>query len=277
MTAFTEAVSAQEGRAFARRLEAATNAVERREDDAVGELQRLVKELRAAIADEIAEATGERVRSLQGLLGGIDRAAADFASRGSLALADAERDVWGLSVEALPQAVRAAGLDVLLPGVSVEQLAVLTGYSTDLIQGLAADVRAKVAPVIRQAAAGLLSPRDAMKRIGSTVGKGAFKAASARAEAIVRTEVLRTYSIATDARFAQAEEAGVQIQRKWNATNDARTRPDHRIAHGQIRGKDGFYRVGGERLRYPRDPRANASQTVRCRCVETADVIGVKA
>lgn len=272
----TDSLSPATGAAFARRLERAVRDAERREDDAVQSMRRLLRELRGAIASELVDASASRTVSLQRLLAALDGAVSTFTASGAAEVADAERDTWRIAQDAMPPALRAAKIAVVLPAASTDQLAVLTAYSTDLIRGLAQDVRGKVASVIRQAAAGILSPQEAMRRVGGTIDRGAFKSAAARAEAIIRTEVLRTYSIATDARMDQAETAGVLLRRTWNATRDKRTRADHAAAHGQIRNQQGYYLVGGERLRYPRDPRASARQTIRCRCVETAEVMGVR-
>jgi hypothetical protein len=108
--------------------------------------------------------------------------------------------------------------------------------------------------------------------IAGLIGRtGAFPTAFHRAEAIVRTEVGRTMS---EANFRTLDEISAQMadivgpmQKEWNATLDARTRPEHAAAHGQRVPVDKPFTVGGEQLMYPNDPRGSAGNVINCRCV----------
>jgi len=52
----------------------------------------------------------------------------------------------------------------------------------------------------------------------------------------------------------------------WLATDDTRTRPEHRAAHGQTRPIGEAFTVGGSRLHFPADPRGPAHLVFNCRC-----------
>ena len=70
----------------------------------------------------------------------------------------------------------------------------------------------------------------------------------------------------------QVAERVDDIEKRWVATGDNRTRSGHLAAHGQSVPVDGFFlvaRVKGERrekLRFPKDPRGSAGNTINCRC-----------
>jgi len=97
-----------------------------------------------------------------------------------------------------------------------------------------------------------------------------------RLETIARTETIRMSNAGAGARTetirmsnagagALYKDWGVE-KREWLATNDARTRPEHVAASGQIRTVDQAFDVGGYSLMYPGDPSGPPDQTINCRC-----------
>lgn len=92
-----------------------------------------------------------------------------------------------------------------------------------------------------------------------------------RATVIARTESIRAANLgmiaSTQAMAADAEAAGLVVVKRWIATNDAKTRPDHRALDGQqVVGFDTPFTVNGRTIRFPHDPEAPADLTVQCRC-----------
>lgn len=72
--------------------------------------------------------------------------------------------------------------------------------------------------------------------------------------------------------FEAAAEAGIKVRRRWLATLDSRTRPEHGHADGQERGADEPFIVGGEKLMFPGDKSHGASgwNIYNCRCCLTS-------
>lgn len=97
-----------------------------------------------------------------------------------------------------------------------------------------------------------------------------------RGETIARTESITALRAGRHEGYQQLVESGAvrddQIIRTWDATGDARTRPDHMAMEGQqIRGmKSLFTAPDGSLLAYPGDVThgATARQTIQCRCIE---------
>lgn len=91
-----------------------------------------------------------------------------------------------------------------------------------------------------------------------------------RARRIARTE---TVTAANGAAIINAKESGLQLNKKWLAVNDKRTRPHHRFANGQTVGIDDPFNVNGTEMMQPgirtqpNGQRVPASEVVNCRCV----------
>ena len=172
-----------------------------------------------------------------------------------------------------------------ISGISTELAQVVADLgdnTASMLKEVTDEVTASVSDSINRAATGEITPAAAVEEIGAALDSpGIFKSATARAQAIYRTESLRVQSIATQARMrAHADEvkkAGWQMGKVWGATYDERTRADHRNADGQERGVDEDFTVGGEALMYPRDPKGSAKQTVNCRCYSRPTLTRVQA
>ena len=95
-----------------------------------------------------------------------------------------------------------------------------------------------------------------------------------RAETIARTESITALRAGRHEGVLQGVEAGAirrdSVKRRWDATLDRRTRPDHVAMHGQeVEGLETpFVLPDGSRMVYPGSTElgASASQTVNCRC-----------
>jgi hypothetical protein len=100
--------------------------------------------------------------------------------------------------------------------------------------------------------------------------EGLFKA---RAKVIARTEIIRASNVG---HATAAKDLPYEVDKKWNAARDARTRHSHVFINGHIVDENGYFRVpiykGNkptgqfDEMLYPGDPTASASNTVNCRC-----------
>jgi len=77
--------------------------------------------------------------------------------------------------------------------------------------------------------------------------------------------------LAVAAMNAAALQAGVDEVRpvlmKWTTMHDSKVRDAHAAADRQRRPPGSVFLVGGERMRYPGDPRGSLENTINCRCV----------
>lgn len=99
--------------------------------------------------------------------------------------------------------------------------------------------------------------------------RGAVDVTEARARAAARTELARAANAGT---YDTIVAAGFTGRKEWVATEDSRTRPDHREADGQRVPIGGMFTVGGNLARYPADRMLPPNESVNCRCVAVYDV-----
>lgn len=94
----------------------------------------------------------------------------------------------------------------------------------------------------------------------------------ARARTIARTEVIRAANVGHS---VAAQSMPYETNKKWVAAQDHRTRHSHRFIHNHVVDENGFFdvpiykgdkKIGTERMLYPGDAKASASNTVNCRC-----------
>lgn len=90
-----------------------------------------------------------------------------------------------------------------------------------------------------------------------------------RARTVARTEVVGAYNGGSYDAFAMivANDPGTAYVKRWLATEDQRTRPDHVEADGQVVPFGSPFIVGGFQMMYPHDPAGPAKEVVNCRCV----------
>jgi hypothetical protein len=97
-----------------------------------------------------------------------------------------------------------------------------------------------------------------------------------RARTVARTEVVGAYNGGLHDAFSMivAEDPETAWAKRWLATEDQRTRPDHREADGQTVPFGQPFTVGGFLMMHPHDPDAPAKETINCRCVELLEIEG---
>lgn len=125
------------------------------------------------------------------------------------------------------------------------------GYLEELGRGLSETSRETATGLIRTGLEEGLSNPDVARRIREKLPE----VNANRATLIARTETTRA---ANGASLIQAKESGVVKGKTWIATNDSRTRAEHRAMHGETVGVDEPFSNG---LQSPGEP--------NCRCTTT--------
>jgi uncharacterized protein with gpF-like domain len=89
-----------------------------------------------------------------------------------------------------------------------------------------------------------------------------------RARTVARTEVVGAYNGGLHDAFAMLVESdpGTAYVKRWLATDDQRTRPDHVEADGQAVPWAQHFSVGGFDMLYPHDPAGPPQEVINCRC-----------
>ncbi len=92
-----------------------------------------------------------------------------------------------------------------------------------------------------------------------------FQTAQYNAMRIARTEGHRIQQQSQYDAMRKAKEHGADVVKEWNATLDARTRPDHMSLDGQIREIDQPFTLGSLKAQYPGEF-GRPEQDIHCRC-----------
>ena len=89
-----------------------------------------------------------------------------------------------------------------------------------------------------------------------------------RARLIARTETHNVSSFANHKYHTTvADNLGINMQKRWCAVNDSRTRSFHAEANGQTVNMDGDFIVNGVPMSFAGDPKGGAKNVINCRCV----------
>jgi hypothetical protein len=82
---------------------------------------------------------------------------------------------------------------------------------------------------------------------------------------VARTEVVSAANAGAVHRMSMLGKDAL-LFKQWVATLDARTRPSHAAADGQVQERNGRFRVGAAYLEYPGDPLGPPGEVINCRC-----------
>jgi hypothetical protein len=139
------------------------------------------------------------------------------------------------------------------------------------------EVYGAVAQIIDSATTNGASIPDVTEQIDQLFGDAAVSKWKNRARTVARTEVVGAYNGGLHDAFSMvvtADDTGTAWMHRWLATEDARTRPDHVEADGQLQPFGQPFIVGGFQMMHPHDPTAPPKETVNCRCVELLEIEG---
>lgn len=110
-------------------------------------------------------------------------------------------------------------------------------------------------------------PRQLAARIENVLSVTGSENWPNRALTIAVTEANRANNAGAFAAAMHAEQVeGIELRKRWMATEDARTRPTHRRADGQTVPLGQPFIVGDFPLMFPGDPTGPAHEVIFCRC-----------
>lgn len=110
---------------------------------------------------------------------------------------------------------------------------------------------------------------DIAKRIKTVMGgvyDGKVFGDLYKALRIAHTEGHRAQNMAEIARAHEAQAAGVNVLKMWDATLDDAVRPEHAVLDGVRVPLDGTWNMAGYKVSHPGDPSLPASLVINCRC-----------
>lgn len=146
---------------------------------------------------------------------------------------------------------------------STEQIKAMRSFLTDRLADVGEQAKKKINEQLGLCLIGAQNPFQAAREIATHLGTNG----RSRARRIVNTELGRAFSVATQERLKQAQEAGLKMKKQWRRSGKIHSRLTHDLADGQVVDADKPFIVGGVKMMYPRDPTAPVSETINCGCV----------
>lgn len=178
-------------------------------------------------------------------------------------LADFTKDVYTSGANAIAQKVAASHLvpaGAGVPGLPASYSASYVAKATNKMKNMAPAMWQNIqAELVIGTAKG-----ESIDKLADRV-QHAGSVSISRAQLTARTEVVGASNYGSyDQAALLGDDEGVSKQ--WEATEDMRTRPDHRHADGQIVPLHSTFTVGGYSMLHPGDFTAPASEVCNCRC-----------
>lgn len=154
-------------------------------------------------------------------------------------------------------------LNARIQQASTEQIKAMRSFLTDRLADVGEQAKKKINEQLGLCLIGAQNPFQAAREIATHLGTNG----RSRARRIVNTELGRAFSVATQERLKQAQEAGLKMKKQWRRSGKIHSRLTHDLADGQVVDADKPFIVGGVKMMYPRDPTAPVSETINCGCV----------
>lgn len=271
--------------AYQAKLDAILASVDRLTADQMRLAIAALNDARSALLERmVAAAQGSSTYSatvLSSLLADVQRIGVEYDAQLRRHITDALRKSWALGEQAIPDAWLAAGIgETFRIGLDSRLLDIATQMTADLVKDVSQSFVTLASREIRLGVLGALSVDETIQRVRRLLLTqparltGRLGPVFLQSERIVRTEIMRAYSLANEARTRQAADMVPGLRKYWMATPDLRTRESHlkawlRYQPGGTQGPipiNEDFMVGGWPAKYPFDPRLPAAETVNCRC-----------
>lgn len=235
--------------------------------DTDGEIRAMLKRALEKTLGILADApTDYQLWSLPQLVKEIGVVAAALGDEATAATARAAQETWNAGADLVLQPLDKTGLAVahgVAPHIDTRQLVAMKHFMADKINDVSLQAANRINSELGLVVIGAQTPHEAQMAI-----KGILKdKAGSRAATIVRTELLRVYSTATDQAMVAAAAEGIEMDKVWRRSGKAHPRISHALADGQLVAHDQPYLVGGVKMMHPHDPKAPAKETINCGCV----------
>lgn len=259
---------------FAERLDAIRARIDQLPEAAVREALGELDRIRRRVLVELAQAEGWDAVRLRSLIARVERVMEEFQARYQGVIEPFQREAIGLGRALVAEPVVWGGLTFAVPEIPRRLVEAAQDFQADLIQGLTDDATRRITQTLRLGALEGRSPFEVMQQVGAALDRpGPFASIAARAEAITRTEIGRLQAIAADATLQESKALVPDLQKQWRHSGAIDFRVTHKLADGEVREVDDAWAIAPrpglprEALRYPRDPRASAANTVNCGCL----------
>lgn len=235
-------------------------------------MRKIMEQLLEQVRKELGNAaiSGWNESRLKQLQTAIQQQVAESEARMQSVITGETKTLWDLGQESVYQPMNANGISTGF-SLSPSVIETLESFTFHKIQGVMRDAFSKINTELTLGILGKQTPADVAAAIGRDLtSPGVFKDIATRAEVIAKTEMGRTFSIASDMRLKQAANYVDGLEKQWvHAGHPQRPRLSHLAQDGRHVPVDepyGIEDVNGYKLMFPRDPNADISEVINCGC-----------
>lgn len=239
-------------------------------------IQKLLEDASREITADLAgsDPTSYNAARLRSLKAEVDRTMADFARAATSQINALQATAYrttALNVDATVEA--AMGGVFVHPVIEQKALAIVQGYTADLIGGLSSQGSAQITSAIQRAYLGQSDLSTLIDQVGrareGSAWTGITGQTGRKAMDVATNEVMRVNSLASEARINDLATRHPDLLKRWRHIPAARVpRVSHILADGQTVKPGESFLVGGELLKYPRDPNGRPDNTINCDCLQ---------
>ncbi|WP_339859120.1 hypothetical protein [Pseudohongiella acticola] len=187
------------------------------------------------------------------------------SSQSAAAAQSALSNAWSLGELLTDRPLQAAGLTIagVAPAIDTRQLAALQHVTTRKIDGVTRIMADKIDTQLGMVMMGVQPAGMAITVITNILDEGD----RSRALGILRTEISRANSIASDLRKRSAATVLPGMQKQWRRSARKDPRETHTYADGQVQDLDKPFIIGGIEMMHPHDPKAPIGEVINCGCM----------
>lgn len=234
-------------------------------------VRRILEETRRQVVITLAAAPADGFSAYQlpQVVAEITKHLATFEAAAQRELSTEMTDSWQAGIQTLPDMVRSAGAQLQTYGISTAVLDQLKDFTWGKITAVKNDAVAKIRGELTMGILGQKTPHEITVAIAGNLERpGRFQSIFDRAEIITKTELGRTYSMASQASMTAAADDLPELQKMWLHTGHPRSpRIYHLNLNGDIKPVAEPFLVGNIAMMYPRDPKAPLSEIINCGCM----------
>lgn len=221
----------------------------------------------ALLSASPSEAAQRRLRQLQLEL---EQAMEDFRQAAATVSTQGASSGWQAGIRSIAAPFDAAGVSAVGVRIDAGALLATQRFMTDRIEDISLRALNRLNAALIQHIIGATPLADTITAVQRILGG----VPRARAMTVAYTEIGSVHSVAQDEALQQAAQVVPNVHKRWLKSGKLHPRASHVAAHNQIRRYDEPYLVGGERLRYPRDPKGSAGNIINCGCLSIPVVDG---
>ena len=210
-----------------------------------------------------------KVWQLRQLLDQIDAVLAGAGGRAAAAVDGGLRAAWQQGEDFIDKPLAAGGLNVelQLPVLNADMLTQLRTFTALRLKDVAVEATRKIGRQLSLVTLGARTPFEAIKDIQAQLGNESPQ----RATTIVRTEVGRSFAIASHQRLQQAAALVPDLQKQWRRSGKIHSRWNHDATDGQVVDVDQPFVLpshqGPVKMMHPHDPTAPIEEVINCGCL----------